>query len=470
MKDFTLFIFRRDLRLIDNKGLAYTMKNFENILPIFIFTPEQVGDDNKFRSENAIQYMIESLRELDQELKKYGSKLHLFYGDNIEILEQICATISVQNIVFNMDYTPYAIKRDKSIQQFCNNSTLHSTINCVMIEDYLLANIGTFCKSDGDPYTIFTPFKNNVLQSVLQSEQRSIQKIDKPIRSNIVNLTKTDKLKESGYIKYQINTDILLNGGRKEGLKILNQIKKQNNYNKTRNTVSIETSHLSAPIKFGCISIREVYWKIVKELGISNDLLSQIFWREFYYYIVYYFPDVLKGKNYNNRYDKLNWINNKTNFHKWTIGETGYPIVDAGMRQMNQTGYMHNRARLITSNFLNRMLGMDWRKGEKYYAQRLTDYDPAVNNGNWQWIASTGVDPKPYFQRLFNPMIQSEKFDVDAKYIKKWIPQLKDIPAQELHNWSDYCQNYDLKQLNYVEPIVDYKEARERSVKMYKSV
>lgn len=456
MKDYTLFIFRRDLRLSDNKGLIYAMKNCENILPIFIFTPEQIEDENKFKSENAIQFMIESLKELDTDLQKHGSKLHIFYDDNIKILKDIVKTISVKNIVFNMDYTPYALKRDKSIQKFCDENN----ITCTQIEDYLLADIGTFKKSDGDPYTVFTPFKNNGMKF----------KIDKPDKSQIKNLTKTDKLKESGYIKYQENHHNLLNGGRTIGLKILSKVKNQKNYNKNRNTVSIETTQLSAPIKFGCISIREVYWKIRTELGTSNDLLSQLFWREFYYYIAYYFPDVLKGKNYNTRYDNIEWIYNTSQFKKWCNGETGYPIVDAGMRQLNQTGYMHNRARLITSNFLNRMLGMDWRKGEKYYAQQLSDYDPAVNNGNWQWIASTGVDPKPYFQRLFNPMIQSEKFDPDAKYIKEWLPELKDIPAKELHNWSDYYQKYDLKDIDYVKPIVDYKEARARSVKMYKAV
>lgn len=456
MKDYTLFIFRRDLRLSDNKGLIYATKTNENILPIFIFTPEQIEDENKFKSENAIQFMIESLKELDTDLRARGSKLHIFYDDNIKILKHIVKTISVKNIVFNMDYTPYALKRDKSIQKFCNENN----ITCTQIEDYLLADIGTFKKSDGEPYTIFTPFKNNGMKF----------KIDKPDKSQIKNLTKTDKLKESGYIRYQENPDILLNGGRTIGLKVLNKVKKQNNYNKNRNTVSIETSQLSAPIKFGCISIREVYWKIRTELGASNELLSQLFWREFYYYIAYYFPDVLKGKNYNTRYDNIEWIYNTSQFKKWCNGETGYPIVDAGMRQLNQTGYMHNRARLITSNFLNRMLGMDWRKGEKYYAQQLSDYDPAVNNGNWQWIASTGVDPKPYFQRLFNPMIQSEKFDPDAKYIKEWLPELKDIPAKELHNWSDHYQKYDLKDIDYVKPMVDYKEARARSVKMYKAV
>ena len=151
-------------------------------------------------------------------------------------------------------------------------------------------------------------------------------------------------------------------------------------------------------------------------------------------------------------------------------GTTGFPVVDAGMREMNQTGYMHNRARLITANFMNRMLGLDWREGEKYYATQLTDYDPAVNNGNWQWIASTGVDPKPYFQRLFNPWLQSKKFDVDCEYIKKWIPSLKDIPNKELHEWDKYCSKYDLKEIDYVAPVVNYKQAREKSVAMYRKV
>jgi deoxyribodipyrimidine photo-lyase len=206
----------------------------------------------------------------------------------------------------------------------------------------------------------------------------------------------------------------------------------------------------------------------VDTLGKKNDLLGQLFWREFYYYICYYYPKVLNGKNYNEKYDKIKWKYNKNHFDKWTNGQTGYPVVDAGMIELKTSGYMHNRARLITSNFLNRMLGMDWRKGELYYATQLTDYDPAVNNGNWQWIASTGTDPKPYFQRLFNPWLQSEKYDKDAEYIKKWLPQLKDIPSKELHEWDKYCDNYDVKKLGYYKPVVEYKKAREESIKMYK--
>ena len=451
---YNIFIFRRDLRIYDNKGLNESMNNLENIIPIFIFTPEQITNKNKFKSENAIQFMIESLKDLDLDLKKNNSKLHIFKGDNIAILKK-SKKIDIDNIIFNKDYTPYSIKRDKQIESFCKKEN----INCLVYEDYLLDKIGSFLKKDGEPYTVYTPFKNNVLKN----------KIDKPNKIKPKNLIKKN-LDEDNYIDYNENDNILVKGGRDEGLKQLNKIKNQKKYNETRNMVSLSTTLLSAYIKFGCISIREVYWKMIEELGKKNGLIAQLVWREFYYYIVYYYPSVLKGKNFIEKYDKIEWVKSKTNFNKWKEGKTGYPIVDAGMIELNTTGYMHNRSRLITSNFLNRLLGYHWKVGEKYYATQLTDYDPSVNNGNWQWIASTGVDPKPYFQRLFNPILQSQKYDPDAEYIKKWLPQLKEIPAKELHNWEDNYSNYNLKDINYVKPIVEYKKAREKSIKMYKNI
>jgi deoxyribodipyrimidine photo-lyase len=354
-----------------------------------------------------------------------------------------------------MDYTPYAVKRDNKIVKFCKSKKFIYTI----CEDYLLSHIGDLNKSDGDAYTVYTPFRNNAIK----------QNYDRPAKTTVRNLSRSNKLSDDGYIKYSINDNILVSGGRKEGLRMLSLIKQQKQYNRDRNTLSIETTLLSAYIKFGCISIREAYWKIKDKLGTKNDLVSQLFWREFYFYIGYYFPYVI-GNNYNGRYDKIKWNRLGKNFEHWCNGETGYPVVDAGMRQLNETGYMHNRARLITSNFMNRMLGYDWKAGEKYYATRLTDYDPLVNNGNWQWISSTGVDPKPYFQRLFNPWLQSKKFDADAEYIKTWIPELKKVPAEHIHRWDKYCDQYDLKELGYKKPIVDYDEARKESVKMYRKV
>lgn len=314
--------------------------------------------------------------------------------------------------------------------------------------------MGDLLKSDKTPYTIFTPFKNNGFK----------YKVDKPVKNKIKNLTKVkigDKI-----IDYKKNPNIALNGGRKNAKKILKKALTLKKYSDTRNILSIPTTRLSAYIKFGCLSIREVYWKIRDKLGL-NEIISQLFWREFYTYIAYYFPQVLRGKNFNNKYDGIVWKRSKKNFKAWCKGMTGYPIVDAGMRELNETGMQHNRSRLITSNFLNRILGMDWRLGERYFAQKLIDYDPAVNNGNHQWIASVGVDPKPYFQRLFNPWLQSTKFDKDAKYIKQWIPELAQVPAKDIHSWDVSHSKYKIK---YPKPIVDYKLSREDSVKMYRKV
>lgn len=454
--NYTIFIFRRDLRLIDNKGLNYAVNNFDNVIPIFIFTPEQISDSNKYRSNNAIQFMIESLILLDDELQNKKSKLHIFTGENLHVLHNIIKQINVQNIIFNVDYTPYAIKRDNEIIDLCSKHN----INAVGIEDYLLAKIGAMNKKDGDPYTIFTPFKNNGIKI----------SIDKPSKSRIKNITKVKLKGDNGLIKYTVNENILVHGGRKAALKRLQKIKNHSEYGNNRNILNESTSLLSAYIKFGCVSIREVYWEIRDELGIDSQLLSQIFWREFYYYIAYYFPTVLRGSNFNSKYDGIKWRWSKKNFDAWCQGHTGYPIVDAGMKELNYSGYMHNRARLITSNFLNRLLGMDWRHGEQYFAQQLTDYDPAVNNGNWGWISSTGTDPKPYFQRLFNPWLQSKKYDPDALYIKKWLPELYNIPANELHNWDKYCDKYNMDEINYCKPIIDYKTARQLSIEQYQKV
>jgi deoxyribodipyrimidine photo-lyase len=452
--EYTIFIFRRDLRLTDNKGLIYAMKNYKNILPIFVFTPEQVTDKNKYKSDNAIQFMIESLQELNQELKKHNSKLHLFYGDNITVLKSIINKIKVVNIIFNKDYTPYAINRDKKIAELCNQKN----INCISTHDYLLKEIGSMNKKDGSPYSIFTPFKNNGLK-------QTIEKVDLTKPNNLV---KSSSLKESGWIKYEINKNILVNGGRTNGLKLMKQLNDQKQYQKTHNTLIIPTSYLSSYIKFGCLSIREVYWKFKDLFGLKHGLMAQLFWREFYYYIAFYFPEVLKGKTFQDKYNKLTWDQNITYFKAWCNGKTGYPIIDAGMRELNTTGFMHNRARLFTSNFLNRILNLDWHKGEQYFAQKLTDYDPSVNNGNWGWITSTGVDPKPYFQRLFNPWLQSYKFDPDCQYIKKWIPELSNVENKHLHNWDEYSHLY--KDLDYPDPIVDYKKAREKSIIVYRKI
>ena len=260
--NYTIFIFRRDFRLFDNNGLIYAIKNYENIIPIFIFTPEQITKKNKFKSDNAIQFMIESLKDLNSELKKHKSKLHIFKGDNIKILNSIKNKIKLKNIVFNMDYTPYAVKRDNNITKFAKEND----ININIIEDYLLHPIGSLNKKDGNPYTVFTPFKNNGMKL----------KPDKPMKIKITNLVKTNKLKTVDYINHTINDNILVKGGRDYALKQLNKIKNQKKYNQNRNTLSIQTTLLSAYIKFGCLSIREVYWKFRDVLGSKIPIITII--------------------------------------------------------------------------------------------------------------------------------------------------------------------------------------------------
>jgi len=439
---YTLFIFRRDYRTQDNIGLNYCIRNYKNIIPVFIFTPEQIKT-NKYFSNSSVQFLCECLEELRKEIP-----LHIFYGDNIKVLSKIHKTIKISTIVFNKDYTPYAIERDKSIELW----SLKNDIKCIMTEDYLLSPIGTFNKKDGNPYVVYTPFKNNVIK-------HSIPKTDLIEIKNIIRKKELETIKyykdEIDFYKY--NPHNMIKGGRTNGLK---QMKTIVNY-ENRDKLCVETTHMSAYIKYGCLSIREVYHYYKDE-----NIKAQLIWREFYYYINYYYPELLeKSKSFQMKYDTIKWIQNINHLELWKKGETGYPIVDACMRQLNKTGYMHNRGRLIVSNFLNRILGLDWRLGELYFAQKLIDYDPCVNNGNWQWVSSVGIDTKPSSQRIFNPWLQSKRFDNDCIYIKEWIPELQNIPSNEIHQWDVYCNKYDI---NYNKPIIDYSVARERSLKMYK--
>lgn len=307
--------------------------------------------------------------------------------------------------------------------------------------------MGTFLKKDGKPYLVYGPFKDNASKTKILKPQYNKITFEKGLSSDYSP-------------KYDENKQNLVRGGRKEGLKHLEFKGYEHNLLKHR------TTELSAYIKFGCVSIREAWWTS------ENDVYrSQLLWREFFFYIGCYFPDILdKGVAFKPKYDAIEWNYDKNLLEAWQKGRTGYPIVDACMRQLNTVGYMHNRGRLISANFMNRIFGLDWRLGEKYFATQLIDYDPLVNNGNWQWIASTGCDTKPYFQRLFNPWLQGERYDKDAEYIKQWLPELKDIPAKHLHRWSDYHQEYDLKKIGYLAPVVNYEEGREKSLKMYKQI
>lgn len=460
----SIFIFRRDFRLYDNIGLINCLKSSNYVIPIFILTPEQLVN-NRYKSNNCVQFMIESLINLNNQLNKYNSKLYYFYGKPNLIIKDLLTQDAKINAVFvNMDYTKYSVERDNNIKDVCDN--LNVDFNSY--EDILLYPINSIVNKQNKIYSKFTPYFNTA---------KNI-KIPKPLNNNYNNyVSKRTKIKneynDNIHKFYKYNENIAQNGGRLEALKILDNIKDFKNYNNERNMLDINTTRLSAYLKFGCVSIREAYHKIKDKLGSKNDLLKQLHWRDFYYNVGYNNLNLFIDKlNLKEKYDEIKWINLKTankkqinDWNKWTSGNTGFPVVDACMTELNTTGFLHNRGRLIVASFLIKNMFWDWVDGEKYFANVLIDYDPNVNFGNWLWVAGSGVDSQPYF-RIFNPWKQQEKYDPQCHYIKKFIPELRNIPIQHIHKWNDYYQDYP--DINYPNPMLDYSDTAEKTIQKYK--
>jgi deoxyribodipyrimidine photo-lyase len=454
-----LFIFRRDFRLSDNIGLINASKSCDRLYTCFIFTPEQVGKSNSYRSQNAIQFMIESLDELSTTIRELGGELLFFYGKNAPILKDLIKVLDINGIFFNKDYTPYAIERDNEIEDMCKKMQ----ISCQMSQDYYLYEPGTILSS-GHAYKKYTPFYDAVLHNP----------VTEPTAKKPTNLHRpTSRIPEiitlkSAYDHFtKTNPAILVHGGRKNAiLRLKKACRDQSKYDVQRNMFTSETTFLSAYIKFGCVSVREVYHSFKKAYGLHHGLIRELLWREFFVHVLYGYPQVV-GKSYQPRYQHLKWQNSESRLKRWQNGETGFPLIDASMRQLNATGYMHNRGRMAVATFLVKTLLIDWRHGEKYFATKLTDYDLASNNGNWQGISSTGVDMKPYFRDM-NPWIQSAKFDPDAEFIKKWVPELGDVLAKDIHKWTTMCEDPKYKTIKYPKPMVDYDEQKEKMMDMYK--
>jgi deoxyribodipyrimidine photo-lyase len=449
-----LFIFRRDLRIIDNTCLNQMTNLCDKVYPIFIFTPEQVGSTNKFKSDNSVQFMIESLIDLN---KATNGKLLCFYGHNVSIIKNLIKDLDINCIGFNVDYTPYASKRDSEIEKLCQQMN----VELILYHDYYLHPPGTILNGTGNPYQKFTPYYNVA----------SKKHVESPAHKKNIAFASTTKIlqgkinlgqAQSKFIK-KFNDIILVHGGRQNALKqIISALKNTKSYTTTRDQLSLHTSELSAYIKFGCVSIREVY----KHFRSRTAFIRQLYWRDFYATVLAYFPHVL-GSAMNKKYNKIKWHHNTNWFNAWKNGNTGFPVVDAAMRQLNETGYMHNRARLIVASFLVKTLLISWEKGEEYFATKLTDYDPASNNLNWQWCASTAIDSQPYF-RIFNPWSQQEEYDPNCEYIKKWIPELASLDTKIIHNWNNEYSNY--KDIKYFKPICDYSVQKEKALKMYKQI
>ena len=463
----SIYIFHRALRLDDNTGLITALKESTHVIPVFIFTPEQITNTNKYRSLIAIKFMIDALIDLDTSLHALGSKLYIFYGKQDEILHKILrADVDIDAVFVNKDYTPYAIEREEKLKNITENENRSFESH----EDYLLHDMNTIQNKSDSYYSVFTPFYHEAITHDVKKPR--IIRAKNFIKKNyhIANQTTFDKMKTiTSYNDVQLYEFVAT---RAEGTKRVKNLKNHKNYSDDRDTLTLETTKLSPYIKFGIVSIREVYHKLLSLFGKKHVLIKQLYWREFYYILSFNRQDMLEdAASFRESYDKIKWHKNqKTDklLHLWKTGKTGYPVVDAGMRELNNTGYMHNRARLITSNFLVKHLFIDWREGEKYFASKLIDYDPSVNNGNWQFTSGSGADSQPYF-RMMNPWLQEERHDKNCGYIKSWIPELIDVPNEDIHDWQNVYKEYQNKGIDYPKPckIYDYTHLKKESMQIY---
>ncbi|MEQ1486261.1 deoxyribodipyrimidine photo-lyase [Methyloglobulus sp.] len=417
----SLFIFRRDLRIHDNSALNQAIDSSVRVLPCFIFDPRQINK-HPYQSRPALQFMQQSLVELQHEFQTIGTGLALFHELPVDAVKRVFQQHRIQAVFVNRDYTSFSRVRDAELEQICQDLSIDFHI----MPDYLLVEPEQAVKNDGSPYKVFTAFYNNARQLPVALPRA----LEQP---NFVKVDEKSIIEPPVFPQVENGVDCPP-GGRSQALSILDGLDRQIAYQAQRDYPALDaTSKLSAHLKFGTCSVREAYYAIVQQLGPDHPLLRQLYWRDFFTHIAFHYPHIF-GKAFHSRYDNLAWDNDRDYFQRWADGNTGFPIVDAGMRELNATGFMHNRVRMIVASFLTKDLHISWRWGERYFAQHLVDYDPAVNNGNWQWAASTGCDAQPYF-RIFNPWLQQQKFDPDCHYIYRWIPELNGVSAKSIHNW-----------------------------------
>ena len=429
-KKVSIFWFRRDLRLDDNVGFLEALKGDYPVLPLFIFDKDIL--DKLPENDARVTFIFETLQEMRKELQDdYDSSLAMFHDTPEKVFKSLVKDYQVQEVFTNRDYEPYAKERDSSIKELLSKNN----ISFNTYKDQVIFEKDEVVKKDGDPYLVYTPYKNtwkeNFKDHTLKIHYTS-QHLDNTVKNTrLPNVS----LSEMGFNKSSISfpeydtSPTLIE-----------------NYNDTRNFPAKDgTSNLSPHLRFGTVGIRKIYKKAIdaKDETFWNELI----WREFFMQILYHFPETVNNA-FKKKYDRIEWRNNEEEFEKWKTGTTGYPLVDAGMRQLNETGLMHNRVRMVVGSFLCKHLLIDWRWGEAYFAEKLLDYEMSSNVGNWQWVAGSGVDAAPYF-RIFNPTTQIDKFDKNKTYINHWVKEY----------------NTD----KYPEKMVDHKEARERCLNAYKS-
>jgi deoxyribodipyrimidine photo-lyase len=427
--NINIFWFRRDLRLEDNTALFHALKDKQQVLPIFIFD-EDILEKLENKEDARVQFIYECLLEMQEKLTKIGSSLEVMHGKPLEVFKTLLKKYTIEKVFTNNDYEPYATERDSSIKILLekNNATL------ISYKDHVIFEKDEVTKDDGKPYTVFTPYSRK-WKVAIKEDDLKLYDTEKHFDHFIKTVPKEiPLLKKIGFTK---TTQSFPSKSVEAEL-----VKK---YAAQRDIPSIQgTSHLGLHLRFGTISIR----RLAKySRNLSETFLNELIWRDFYHMILWHFPNVGSGKAFKPAYDFIQWRDDETGYKKWCEGQTGYPIVDAGMRELNATGFMHNRVRMIVASFLCKHLLIDWRLGEAYFAEKLLDFDFAANNGGWQWAAGSGCDAAPYF-RIFNPYLQTKKFDPELVYIKKWIPEFEEF--------------------TYPKPIVEHTFARDRCLKVYK--
>lgn len=428
MEIINIFWFRRDLRLEDNCGLFHALNSDKKVLPIFIFDDDILSKLPK--NDARVSFIHQELTDINNQLKKVGSSLALFHGKPQDIFRKLTQENTIETVFTNHDYEPYAIKRDLDIKDFLERKN----INFKTYKDQVIFERNEIVKQDGTAYKVYTPYSRKWLEAF---QFKGIQFF--PSEEKLAFFIKNEahqflSLTAIGFSKSDIEVVSY-----KVSSKLIDT------YEATRNFPAQDaTSKLGPHLRFGTVSIRKMVVKASKRNNIT--FLKELIWREFFMQILWHFPHTVNS-SFKPKYDRILWRNNETEFKAWCKGQTGYPLVDAGMRELNQTGFMHNRVRMLVGSFLCKHLLIDWKWGEAYFAEKLHDYEMASNIGNWQWVAGSGVDASPYF-RIFNPTTQIKKFDKDLNYIKKWVP--------EFH------------ELTYAKEIVEHKFARERCLKVYK--
>lgn len=422
-----VFWFRRDLRLEDNIGLYHALQSGEEVLPIFIFDPAILSELPK--DDARVTFIHQQLAKIQKQLEEIGKSLAVFMNNPVTVFEKLIEEHTITSVYTNHDYEPFARKRDKAVYQLLKQRD----IDFKTCKDQVIFEKDEIVKEDGLPYVVFTPYSKKWKE---KWSQKQIQNY--PSEKLLTNISTHSypflSLSEIGFETSAIQV---------QPYTIADQL--ISNYEETRNFPAQNgTSFLSTHLRFGTVSIRKIAQKA--DSFSNKTFLNELIWREFFMQILWHFPHTV-NKSFKAQYDAIPWNTDEKNFQLWCKGKTGYPFVDAGMRELNATGHMHNRVRMIVASFLCKHLLIDWRWGETYFAQKLLDYEQSSNVGNWQWAAGSGVDAAPYF-RIFNPAEQIKKFDAEYKYIKKWVPE-----------WNTS---------SYPEPIVDHKEAREKCLATYK--